>query len=291
MSAAIEVRLARLEQQATVVESLRREVAALRQENESLRAATTSVGPSMPRRDLLKGAAVAAGAVGLALVGMRPASADAGAMYYGVSNDAGVSFTQLWSGNSINALGLFDTGAPADGDPRAANALRAASSFGTAIFARSDQNSEGHGLYAEALGTGHAVWATKNTSGHAVLGEHTVSNSSYAAIAGVTKGSGPGTYGRGDGTGNGVWGQITDSTKVQSAVRGSTAGSGAGVEGTSRMGRGGVFKGQAAQVKLIPSSATTKPATGQRGDLFVDSTGRLWYCKTANSTTGWTQLA
>jgi len=44
-------------------------------------------------------------------------------------------------------------------------------------------------------------------------------------------------------------------------------------------GRGGVFKGRAAQVRLAPSSATTHPSSGQAGDLFVDASKRLWFCK------------
>ncbi len=44
-----------------------------------------------------------------------------------------------------------------------------------------------------------------------------------------------------------------------------------GVRGTSPAGRGGVFKGGAAQLKLQPSStATSHPSSGQAGDLFVD---------------------
>ena len=40
--------------------------------------------------------------------------------------------------------------------------------------------------------------------------------------------------------------------------------------------------------KLVPSAATVHPASGQMGDLFVDKTGRLWFCKGG---TLWKQLA
>lgn len=56
-----------------------------------------------------------------------------------------------------------------------------------------------------------------------------------------------------------------------------------GVRGESPAGRGGVFKGAAAQVRLAASTASTHPASGQRGDLFVDKVGRLWFCKTGTT--------
>jgi len=61
-----------------------------------------------------------------------------------------------------------------------------------------------------------------------------------------------------------------------------------GVRGRSPTGRGGVFGGKLAQLRLSPSGASTHPASGQRGDLFVDSSGRLWFCKGG---TTWKQLA
>ena len=134
----------------------------------------------------------------------------------------------------------------------------------------------------------------KNSSaefGHAVLAYQKHPTSLYAAIAGVTSGAGPGLHGRGEGSGQGVWGQIADSTKSQCAVIGTTEGNGAAIEGNSILGRGGVFKGKKAAVRLVASSAANKPSTGTRGDLFVDSSGRLWYCKTGGATNGWVQLA
>jgi hypothetical protein len=62
----------------------------------------------------------------------------------------------------------------------------------------------------------------------------------------------------------------------------------AGVRGSSPAGRGGIFKGGAAALRLAPSTAATHPASGQKGDLFVDSHGRLWFCK---GSTSWKQLA
>jgi len=62
---------------------------------------------------------------------------------------------------------------------------------------------------------------------------------------------------------------------------------GPGVHGTSTAGRGGIFAGGAAQIQLAPAGAT-HPKTGQRGDLYADNAGRLWYCK---GSTTWHQIA
>jgi hypothetical protein len=65
-------------------------------------------------------------------------------------------------------------------------------------------------------------------------------------------------------------------------------GASVGVRGTSPTGRGGVFNGTVAQLKLQPSTASTHPSSGQNGDLFVDTSGRLWFWKGG---TTWKQLA
>ena len=52
-----------------------------------------------------------------------------------------------------------------------------------------------------------------------------------------------------------------------------------GVYGIGVNGHGGVFKGDKAQLRLIPSTATKHPVTGAMGDLFLDARGRLWLCK------------
>ena len=68
----------------------------------------------------------------------------------------------------------------------------------------------------------------------------------------------------------------------------SRSATGRGVLGLSYHGYGGFFQGFTAAVHLVPSGAPTHPATGLRGDLFVDATGRLWFCKGGAL---WKQLA
>lgn len=41
-------------------------------------------------------------------------------------------------------------------------------------------------------------------------------------------------------------------------------------------------------MKLQPGSPATHPTTGQAGDLYVDKSIRLWFCKGG---TAWKQLA
>jgi hypothetical protein len=53
-------------------------------------------------------------------------------------------------------------------------------------------------------------------------------------------------------------------------------------------GIGGYFSGGIANVRLGKSAAASHPTTGTTGDLFVDRSGRLWYCI---SGTTWKQLA
>jgi hypothetical protein len=71
----------------------------------------------------------------------------------------------------------------------------------------------------------------------------------------------------------------------------SNAGTGPGVKATGVNGRGGIFAGALAQVQLTPGSKSTHPASGNRGDLYADSTGRLWFCKTTGSKATWHQIA
>jgi hypothetical protein len=66
---------------------------------------------------------------------------------------------------------------------------------------------------------------------------------------------------------------------------------GPGVEGTSSSGRGGIFAGAgAAQIQLTPGHAS-HPGSGQRGDLYADSAGRLWFCKKSGARATWHQIA
>jgi hypothetical protein len=111
-------------------------------------------------------------------------------------------------------------------------------------------------------------------------------------VSGVTlNGNGIGVSGNNasqTGTGAGVWGNANSATGFGVLA---TNNAGIGVRATSNQGRGGQFSGAAAQVQLVPGTKNTHPTSGHRGDLYADSTGRLWFCKTSGTTATWHQIA
>jgi hypothetical protein len=136
-------------------------------------------------------------------------------------------------------------------------------------------------------GVPHGIYGySENAAGHGVIGVN---------AAGA------------DGGGAGVFGSSTIGTGVL-AQSGSTAlaaqsGAGIAVDASSAgslpalravnngTGRGGVFAGQAAQLRLTPGSRSTHPVRGSSGDLYADSGGRLWFCKKGGAQATWQQIA
>jgi hypothetical protein len=117
----------------------------------------------------------------------------------------------------------------------------------------------------------------------------------YGVYAATYSATGAGVAGRSV-SGTGVMGFIDGSGTPTAAYLTGVLGytgeqlgrSSVGVHGTSIEGRGGVFKGAVAQLRLMPSETSSHPAAGARGDLFADNAGRLWFCKGG---TTWKQLA
>ena len=95
-------------------------------------------------------------------------------------------------------------------------------------------------------------------------------------------------YGRTAGVGHAVLGSIVNAQSAAAAARVTTQGSGPGLEALSAKGVGALFQGKTAQVELVPSSDAAHPASGIGGQLFVDSSKRLWFCRGG---TDWQQLA
>ncbi len=146
--------------------------------------------------------------------------------------------------------------------------ILATAESGTAIFAKSTS-----GNSVQAISTqGKAITAiATNATGSAV----SVQN---LATAGVSKGlegqshspSGQAILGLARNGGTGLAGA--------SSATFPTVTPDVGVFGYADTGRGGEFVGGAAQVRLVPSTATSHPSSGQAGDLFVDKSQRLWFC-------------
>jgi hypothetical protein len=68
----------------------------------------------------------------------------------------------------------------------------------------------------------------------------------------------------------------------------------AGVYGEGQYVYGGQFSGAFAPLRLLPSTTEkSHPSSGPHlvGELFVDSTGSLWFCKAAGTPGTWVKLA
>jgi hypothetical protein len=103
----------------------------------------------------------------------------------------------------------------------------------------------------------------------------------------VGEGDNLGVYGaaRADGSGVRGRGAIGVEGVGPTGVRGVGEG-GPGISATGQ--RGGVLAGDVAQLRLEPAAAATHPALGETGDLFVDASGRLWFCRGGSD---WHQVA
>lgn len=145
--------------------------------------------------------------------------------------------------------------------------------------------------------TDSGVWGNNVSAGYGVSGS-TNSQAPQAGVWGHNYGSGYGVRGdsvTGEGVfglgKNGVHGQSTSA--ADSGVWGENTGSGAGLGGSSVGGYGGDLNGGRAPLRLRPSGSPGSPTTGShaRGELFVDSTGSLFYCKADGVPGTWIQLA
>jgi hypothetical protein len=216
-----------------------------------------AIDPTVPRplsrRDLMRRAATAT-AAGAAV------AASGSLLLSGPAEAAG----SLTLGDNTNAASAPTGLAVSDGNP----------SYGLGVT--------DHGLNTlpdTATFIGHANASYNN----AILGFHEARQG--IGVMGIAGGAdATGVQGTAHATGSvGVRGDVHDGAGVFG-----TATSGVGVVGFASPGRGGEFVGKAAQVRLVPSTATTHPKHGQVGDLFVDKSGRLWFCKGVAT---WKQLA
>ena len=126
-----------------------------------------------------------------------------------------------------------------------------------------------------------------------------VRNATNTAIEGIA-GSGFGLHAEAQGSGwssiaalkenpgSAISAAVVDPGSGSACIDASTEGTGPGVHGQSAGGRGGRFRGPKAQIRLDPASASTHPASGSAGDLFVDKSKRLWFCRGGSK---WVRLA
>jgi hypothetical protein len=231
---------------------------------------------------VLKGAglAAAAGAAALVVTGKaQPAGATVTALDIDVQN-TGIGNTELkYTGSEVDTGVIFlaneTAAAPTD------------SEFPAAISGRSSGDKTHAGVYGYTEGAGGfgvigvanaqnavGVFATASTGASSILAE---ANGTARALVASTLG-----------TSQAVWAHIDNSANTKDSVRAENDGTGAGIYATSAKGAGGKFGGKTAQIQLVPSTAASHPASGSAGQLFVDSSKRLWYCRGGSN---WAQLA
>ncbi len=240
------------------------------------------------------------------LTGLLGGAAAAVAATLGHSRPVGAThdgYVELGHSNASDGVTQFDTSASES------SALYALASSGDALIARSDSGTgvdvvtgSGDAILATST-SGKALWGL-STSGIGVVGAsnsnqgvHANSNENIAlwAQSGAETKPAVAAWAYLDNTGVfGVSGLSAPPGFPDAPSKTGVFGYAAqdagsiGVRGTSPLGRGGVFRGGAAQVRLQPSTSTSHPASGQKGDLYVDSNARLWFCKGG---TTWVRLA
>jgi hypothetical protein len=250
----------------------------------------TAGPPRRSRRDVLTRAGVAAvaGAGALTLLEAREAQANNGGNFVlGQGNTAdattslspttaGVTESPLFKVDGSNLSGTSTTmivnGAPGpQGFGLVVNG--GAGTPALSVNGASTPTTVGLAIAASASGAGVLGIRSSASGAGAVSIQSSVSGSGAVGISSSNSGAGPGVRGT-SGFGTGVAG---------------ISSGGAGIVGASTHNRGGLFSGGPAQVQLVPSkTAKTHPTSGKAGDLFVDKSKRLWFCKGG---TNWKQLA
>ncbi len=212
------------------------------------------------------------------------ATSDSG---FGISGQSASSAGVYGQSNpNSGVLGQSDSGTGVRGTSASGDGVFGYSSTGTGVHGHSDRSTGfGIAVYGEAYSPGGAAIVGWNygASGQAIGAQGTSASPAGLASIGWATADGLGVVGFSGATfpvatprKTGVFGLASqDATSV-------------GVRGTSNSGRGGLFAGKLAQLRLAPSTAAGHPATGAAGDLFVDKGGRLWFC---NGGTKWKQLA
>lgn len=251
------------------------------------------------RRSLLLAAfgGVAAAAAGLVSRAAPVEAASGDFVHVGATHLGATPTTILY--NDVDGLEVFLAKSDRNG-----TGVRGTSPNGFGVHGQSNTSAGVRGtgqpgVLGETVSTGlqHGVIGhTESSEGIGVLGENKAPGSGGSGsigVLGTTAGvNGTATVGLATGHGTGVIGASSSQVptfKPQTGVFGYTNGdaTSVGVRGLSESGRGGVFGGGVAQLRLLPNG-NIHPTTGQRGDLYADGHGRLFFCKGGSN---WKQLA
>jgi len=186
-------------------------------------------------------------------------------------------------GPATGVRGESASGFGVDGFSVSGTGIRGRSTSGVGVTGQSESQSgiigfsrDGFGVQGESVASDGVRAVSHGVGGAGVHGQ--IDTADGAGVRGYAWDGSPGS-GR---FGTGVVGS-SGSHASPPRARANT-----GVLGVGTGGRGGVFIGDLAQAQLVASTAATHPRSGLRGDLFVDKSGRLWFCKGG---TTWRQLA
>lgn len=212
------------------------------------------------RRALLLGAAGGLAALAAQALGRpTPVRATHGDVHLGGTNQTTTmtviqNIAESGSGLLVTGRGnAGGTGWGIQGSSDRGAGLDGRSGYGPGVIGRSSQ---GTGVAGESF-DGYGVHGHSNET-YGVYGE---SPSNYAVVGLSSSSAG-----------------VAGFSESSFGVVGSTS-TLVGVLGQGGSGRGGRFSGGKAQIRLDPSAASTHPASGQAGDIFLDKSKRLWLCK------------
>ncbi|MFN8620633.1 MAG: hypothetical protein U0869_07830 [Chloroflexota bacterium] len=185
-------------------------------------------------------------------------------------------FTAFNTGSGIGIEAMSGDGVGLRGASRTSSGVRANSSFGAGLHASSGNERTGATPPVAVFGE------IQNPTSAAILGNNYATTGSAQGLQGQSNSpKGLAVIGWAAAKGIGLIGVSASKFPTDWITN-------VGVLGIAEKGRGGVFQGQAAPVRLVPSTAATHPVNGAPGDLFVDKSGRLWFCKGLDN---WVKLA
>jgi hypothetical protein len=238
---------------------------------------------SVDRRRMLKGAglAAAAGAAALVVTGKAsPAGAITNPLNIDIVNGSAADTELHHPSGAANHTGIIFLAH--DTDFAASD-----TSFPAAIGGWAGGTKAVTGVYGySAASSGYGVIG--NGSGTNAIGVYGIGNNGGPAVQADAQGNSRSIIAQNYGNNQAIWANVVNAASSATSVRAETAGSGSGVYAVSAKGVGAKFQGKTAQIQLIPSTDASHPACGSAGQLFLDHSNRLWFCKGG---TNWHQLA
>jgi hypothetical protein len=192
----------------------------------------------------------------------------------GVNNGTGGLGIGVWGSQAGSGWGVYGTSNSGVG-------VEGSGGTGTGVAGSGATGVSASGSTVGVVASGPtAVTATGGTTGVTASGTTAVkaTGSGATGVAVVAASASSTTAIKATNTGTGA------------ALNANNTGPGACVQATSTNGRGGSFAGKAAQIQLVAGTGATHPTSGKTGDLYVDNTARLWFCKVGGTTATWVKI-